>query len=270
MNYIKNRSNAPIGVFDSGLGGLTVVREIRKVLPREDIIYFGDLARLPYGIKSERQVIEFSKQNASFLLEKGVKALVVACNTSASASLNILKRLYSAPIIDVIVPTAEEAVKRTHSGRIGVIGTQATISSKAYEKAIKRARKDAVIFSGVCSLFVPLVEEGRLAGPIARSVANEYLKDFGRKRIDVIILGCTHYPLLKGVIRGAVGKDVELIDSAPSTVLRLKSELRERGLLAERKRGTLKIFVSDRPRNFIKVGERFLGRKMDSVKLVRL
>lgn len=266
-SYPKNRQ--PIGVFDSGLGGLTVVREIRQRLPHEDIIYFGDIARLPYGIKSKEQILKFSFENARFLLKKKVKAIVVACNSSASASYGQLKEKLPIPVVDVILPAAAEAFQITKTGRIGLIATQATIASQAYEKALGRFGKIKV-FSKACPLFVPIVEEGWLAGPITRQIAKKYLQPLAAHKMDTLILGCTHYPMLHSVIQQTVGRKVRLIDSAGPTVDKLASLLIKNGLSYPAKRkGKLAVYVSDLPRNFRRIGERFLGEKLNQIKVVR-
>jgi len=261
-----------IGVFDSGLGGLTVVRAIQRALPSENICYFGDIARLPYGIKSEKQIIEFSKQNSEFLIRKRIKALVVACNSSSSASLSALKKNYSLPIVDVISPAAQLACEVTTSQRVGVIGTTATIESNAYKKAIHKVSPKIKVFQAACPLFVPLVEFGWRDHPVAEPVVRDYLKPLLRSKIDTLILGCTHYPLLHKVIKRVVGKRVALIDSAPSTTRSLVDILNRRNLLngENAKKGKLQIFVSDLPRNFLKIGQRFLGQPINHIKTVSL
>ncbi len=261
----------PIGVFDSGLGGLTVVREILKQLPHENIIYFGDLARLPYGIKSKRQIADFSRENTEFLIERRVKAIVIACNSSASAAGSELRRDYDIPILDVIRPAAREALRLSSKKRIGVIGTSATITSRAYENILKSMETKVQVFVQACPLFVPLVEEGMLGGEIANAVIEQYVKPLVQKKIDALILGCTHYPLLKTAIQNYVGKGIELIDSASPTVSDLCALLESQSLLSSSSaKGKLNVFVSDLPQTFLKIGEQFLGKKLANVKLVRL
>lgn len=262
--------NSSIGVFDSGLGGLTVVRKLAKELPAERIIYFGDLARLPYGSKSDEQIRDFSVQNTEFLLKRKVKAVVIACNSSASAAFWFLKGRYKIPIIDVMQPAAREAAKATRSNRIGVIGTQATISSRAYERAIAQANPNAQVFAAACPLLVPIVEEGILNGELVEMVLKRYLKPLLKHRIDTLVLGCTHYPLLRSAIRKVVGPKVQLIDSAPPAVHELKRVLREQGALRrEKKGGGLEVFASDFSKNFFDVAKRFLGYRLKRVKIVR-
>lgn len=260
----------PIGVFDSGLGGLTVVRELRRQLPGESIVYFGDIARLPYGTKSREQIRRFSLENTEFLLRRGVKALVIACNSSSSAAFRVLKRRFSIPIVSVIEPAVEESLRRTRNKIIGVIGTAATVESRVYEEALKKREPKAQVFAQSCPLFVPLVEEGWLNGGVTDRVIAKYLSPLIEKRIDTLILGCTHYPLLVEEIRNFVGPEVELVDSAEPTVRQLASLLEKGNLLRDRRRGTtFQIFTSDLPRNFISIGERFLGEKLPQIKVVR-
>lgn len=266
---LQPSKDQPIGVFDSGLGGLTVAREIRNQLPQEHVIYYGDLARLPYGIKSKQQIIRFSCENTEFLLEHRVKALVVACNSSASASISVLKKRYPVTVVDVIEPAARRAVRFSFTKRIGIIGTQATIESGAYEKILKKLDPHIQIFPQACPLLVPLVEEGWINGKITSAVIRTYLNDFVRKKIDTLILGCTHYPLLHEAIQACLGPKVVLVDSAAPTVYHLQQRLSRLGLLSDRlERGKLQIFVSDLPRKFIATGERFLGCRLDHVKVV--
>lgn len=267
----ENRaSGRPIGVFDSGLGGLTVVRELRRLLPAESIVYFGDTARQPYGIKSREQIQAFSIRNTLFLMKHKVKAVVVACNSSSSAAYPFLKRSFSIPIIDVIEPAARSAVHATRTGRIGVIATQSTVASGAYGRALKKINPDVTVFQEACPLLVPLVEEGRLRGEITEKIVDGYLAPLRRNRFDTLILGCTHYPLLSGVIRKKLGPRINLIDSAAPTVESLFRVLNQKKLICGgRAPGSLKIFVSDRPRNFVRVGEDFLGEKLRHFKVVR-
>jgi glutamate racemase len=260
----------PIGVFDSGLGGLTVVRELRRLLPDESIVYYGDIARLPYGTKSGSQIRRFSVENTEFLLKKGVKALVIACNSSSSAAFQALKRRFPIPIVSVIEPAVEESLRRTRNKRIGVIGTPATIESRVYEDALGRKDPAVQVFAKSCPLFVPLVEEGWLNGGVTERVIAKYLSPLVERGIDTLILGCTHYPLLTDEIRDFVGPKVKLVDSAAPTVKQLASLLEKKGLLCQGKRRLrFQIFTSDLPRNFIHVGERFLGERLPPIKVVR-
>lgn len=264
---MKNKK--PIGVFDSGLGGLTVVKELIKALPYEDIIYFGDTARVPYGTKSKKTIEKFSCQNVLFLIKEGVKLIVVACNTSSSLALTLLKRTFKIPIIGVIEPGAMQAVSKTVSGRIGIIGTRATISSGVYQKALTAYGEKIKVFATSCPLFVPLVEEGWLNGDITKAVAVRYLEPLIDKGIDTLILGCTHYPLLKKTIGKIIGPEVRLIDSAEAVACNVKDVLEKKGLnfVGERK-SKYRFFVSDEPRIFLKEGSKFLGTTITNIKRV--
>jgi glutamate racemase len=256
-----------IGVFDSGVGGLTVVRELLKRLPNEDIIYFGDTARLPYGIKSKPTIIRFSLENTLFLLKHNVKIIVVACNSSSSAALPFLAQHFSIPIIGVISPGAKEAVARTKNKRIGVIGTQATINSNVYQLQIKRLNPRIRVFSRACPLFVPLVEEGWFKEGITRDVARRYLLPLKKAGVDTLILGCTHYPLLKSVIRDVMGKAVSLIDSSEQVARQAEQVLAIEGMLQRKKRKSKNIFyVSDEPDAFKRLAKSFLGVDIKSVR----
>lgn len=263
-------SRRPIGVFDSGVGGLTIVSELRRRMPNESLIYFGDIARLPYGIKSKEQIQRFSLENTHFLLKKGVKAVVIACNSSSSAAYSLIRRNFRVPVLDVITPAVEEALRMTRNGRIGVIGTQATVDSRAYTRSLLRRKPSLKIFSLACPLFVSLVEAGWMSGKITADIIRHYLAPMKRRGVDTLILGCTHYPLLKREIASVMGRRVELIDSAGPCVESLSALLGDKGLLNRSgARGPLKIFVSDLPRNFVKVGERFLREPLREVKVVR-
>ncbi len=269
LKYQSRRDRA-IGVFDSGLGGLTVVREIRKKLPHEKIVYFGDIARLPYGIKSTDQIREFSAQNTEFLLKQGIKALVIACNSSSSAAFRYLKKNYPIPIVDVIEPAADLAAQTTVNKRVGIIGTQATIASGAYERALKSKLQGVKVYSNACPLLVSLVEEGILNEKLTEIALARYLNGMVGRGIDTLVLGCTHYPLLSKAIRRVAGKKVRLIDSAPPAVERLTRILKAGNLLADASQaGSLRIFVSDLPRNFILIGARFLGMPLRGVRVAR-
>lgn len=263
-------SRRPVGVFDSGVGGLTIVRAMRKMLPNEPIVYFGDMARLPYGTKSKEQILAYSIQNTLFLLKHKVKTVVVACNSSSSAAYSFLKRNFNLPIIDVIVPAAESAVEVSKTGRIGVIATQATIDSGAYEKALRRLNPRLQIVTGSCPLFVPLVEEGWLGGEITEKIAYTYLKPLIRRKIDTLILGCTHYPLLRSAIEKVLPPRVRIVDSVFPAVQKLADILEKKELhYPTLKKGDLKIYISDKPRNFVKVSEKFLGEKLNHIEIVR-
>jgi glutamate racemase len=256
----------PIGVFDSGIGGLTVVRELFQQLPGEQIVYFGDTARVPYGTKSEQTVQKFALQDAQFLVQQGVKLIVVACNTVSSNSLGLLTKRISVPIEGVIEPGARAAVEATRSGRIGVIGTDSTVASRAYERALKHHRDDLQIFARSCPLFVPLAEEGWIEDEVTLQVAERYLTPLKRCEVDTLVLGCTHYPLLKSVIGQVMGRGVTLIDSATATAASVKAILEREDLGRTRDAPPEHHFyVTDMPRRFGEVGERFLGSSLANV-----
>ncbi|HET9870740.1 MAG TPA: glutamate racemase [bacterium] len=258
----------PIGVFDSGLGGLTVVQAIHRELPREKLAYFGDTARIPYGTKAPETIIRYSRQIVRFLLEREkVKAVVVACNTSSAWALPTLRREFKVPILGVVEPGAATAVSVTRNGRIGVIGTEGTIASKAYPAAIRALAPKARVFAQACPLFVPLVEEGKVAGPLAEAVAREYLRPLLRARVDTLLLGCTHYPLLRRTLSKVAGKRVRIVDSAEETARSLHRNLEARGIeLAGHGGGTY--YVSDLSRKFKAQAQRFLGRGVPKVEKV--
>ena len=259
----------PIGVFDSGVGGLTVVGQLTEMLPKESIIYFGDTARVPYGTKSKATVTKFSVENVEFLMKHDVKMIVVACNTVSALCLEFLKRCFRVPIIGVIEPGAKGALSATRNNKVGVIGTCATIRSCAYEKTIKRLNPRISVYSRNCTLFVPLVEEGWLDSEVTRQVARTYLGPLKKKGIDTLILGCTHYPLLKGVLAKVMGPDIVLIDSAKEVARCAREVLDANGLLNNSgARPKYRFFVSDEPERFARIGERFLRKKIACVKRV--
>lgn len=256
----------PIGVFDSGIGGLTVVKHLSTGLPNEHIVYFGDTARVPYGSKSNATVIEYSIQDTNFLLHKNVKIVVVACNTASSIALPDLQKKFKVPVIGVILPGANLAVNKTQNGKIGVIGTRATINNQAYSKAIKKINNKIEVFEKACPLFVPLAEEGWTHHRATYEIAEEYLKELREKEIDTLVLGCTHYPILADVIQEVIGSNVKLIDSGVATAEVIKSEIHKSGLQsASTVQGNLDLFVSDIPTKFQEVAELFLGKAVKAV-----
>ena len=260
--------NNPIGVFDSGLGGLTVVKELVRQLPREHIVYYGDTARVPYGTKSKEAIIRFSHENTRVLLKRNVKMVVVACNTSSSYALVQLRKHFHLPIVGVIDPGARKAAEVTRNKKIGVIATPATVNSRSYARAIARCDRAIKVSSQACPLFVTLVEEGWLRKPVTTAVAREYLGPLRRSGIDTLVLGCTHYPLLKGVLREVMGARVTLVDSATEVAAEVKRILRERHLLRTsggRARHTF--LISDRPQQFEKTAREFLGYNIKAVKI---
>ncbi|MFA6320488.1 MAG: glutamate racemase [Candidatus Omnitrophota bacterium] len=257
----------PIGIFDSGVGGLTVVGKIQEMLPNENLVYFGDTARVPYGTKSKETVTKFSVENVEFLMEHNVKLVIVACNTASSLSLDFLKRCFRVPVIGVIGPGARQAVSVTRNNRIGVIGTNATVSSGAYEKAVKKISPRYSVFTQACPLFVPLVEEGWDDKDVTKTVTQIYLKPLKGKRVDTLIMGCTHYPILKNVLKKVMGPGVVLVDSANEVAKEARDILDASGLLnASKKAGDHRFFVSDEPNRFVRIGEKFLKRKIKCVK----
>lgn len=227
---MNDRCKAPIGVFDSGVGGLTVVREIMRNLPEENLVYFGDTARVPYGSKSKETVLRFSRQIIRFLQTKDVKAIVVACNTASAYALEEVKKELDIPIIGVVKPGARVACAVSQKKRIGVIGTEATVSSGIYTSFIQKQDPDIQVFGKACPLFVPLVEEGWLKDSVTYEVAGRYLKELMEKDIDALILGCTHYPLLRSTVREIVGESVTLVNPAYETARELKQLLQKKGL----------------------------------------
>ena len=229
---IENRKAAPIGVFDSGIGGLTVTREIMRQLPDENIVYFGDTARVPYGSKSKENIIRFSRQIVRFLKTRHVKAIVVACNTASALALDTLRQETDIPVMGVVEPGARAAVRETRNGKIGVIGTEATIRSEMYTQVIRRMLPDAEVIGNPCPLFVPLVEEGFAKHKIAEEVIDIYLSELRKTDIDTMILGCTHYPLLRSRIMEYFGDAVHIVNPAYETALELKSLLTKMDLLS--------------------------------------
>jgi glutamate racemase len=264
-----------IGIFDSGVGGLTVAKEIIRQLPNENIVYFGDTARVPYGIKSRQTVIRLSIESILFLLKQDVKLICVACNTASSFALPVIKDHFRVPIIGVITPGVKEAVYATQNKRIGVIGTKGTVKSRTYELEIKQLDPKAKVTAVACPLFVPFVEEGWLNGEVVLSVAKKYLKPLRDAGVDTVILGCTHYPLLKPVIQKVLGKNVVLIDSAKQVAFEVKKILasedmlnRSRGGKPACRTGRHKFYVSDNPEWFSSLAQRFLGKKITNVRKV--
>ena len=267
---MSTRADFPIGVFDSGVGGLTVVRALMQRLPQESIIYFGDTARVPYGVKSVETIGHFSTQIAEFLLEKQVKLLIVACNTMAAVASRTIQDLSPVPVLDVIDAGARNAVAVTRNQRIGVIGTLTTIHSGAYDRAIHTLNAHVSILSQACPLFVPLVEEGWLNHPVTRMTAVEYLTPLLDAGIDTLVLGCTHYPLLWDLLQEVVGPDVVLVDSA-DTMATLARERLAAASLANTGSvpAVYQFYVTDVPQRFQQIGERFLGRTLEHVHVVQ-
>ncbi|OGF14650.1 MAG: glutamate racemase [Candidatus Eisenbacteria bacterium RBG_16_71_46] len=259
----------PIGVFDSGIGGLTAVHELFRVLPSESIVYFGDTARLPYGSKSKETVTRFSLEIATFLVRRNIKCLVVACNTSSSHALDALQRRFEIPVIGVIEPSVRAALASSPGGRIGVVGTLATVGSGAYPAAIEKRLPGANVIARACPLFVPLVEEGWLDHPVTRMVAEEYLVELRNGHLESLILGCTHYPLIAPLIAEIMGPVVRLIDSGAEAARATAELLAERGQLAAGP-PSHHVYLSDEPRrrSFSRIARAFLGRELPPVTVV--
>ncbi len=263
-------SENPIGVFDSGIGGLTVVGELIKILPYENIVYFGDTARVPYGNKSADVVRGYAAQDTKFLVSIGVKMIVVACNTASALAMDVVRAHSNVPAIGVIDPTVQEAVRLAGELGIGVIGTLSTINSCAYSSAIKQANPSLNIITKACPLFVPLAEEGLFEHPVADLMSREYLSGFPG-RIDVMILGCTHYPLLKGPISRSLGGKIKLLDSGEVTARAVRELLTAGNLLnSRRSKPRYEFYVSDFPQKFNEIAERFLGRELEFVRKVQI
>ncbi len=262
---------SPIGIFDSGVGGLTVVSELFRILPREDIIYFGDTAHLPYGSKSKEAVTRFSLNIVNFLKAQKVKIIIVACNTASSFALSTLREKIDLLVIGVIEPGAQAAIDSTRNFKIGIIGTEGTIKSRAFEEALKKINRNVKVFSQACPLFVPLVEEGWLDEPETSQIAEKYLSPLKDKGIDTLILGCTHYPLLKELLSRIMGQGVSLIDTAEATAKAVKKSLGEKNLLRKvNHKPVYKFFVSDDPEKFLQLGMRFLGKGIDKAERIDL
>ncbi len=254
-------SSAPIGVFDSGLGGLTTVRELRRLLPGEDIVYFGDTGRVPYGTRSVDTIVEYAKQDIAFLLSQKVKYIIAACGTVSSTLPTDITHRLPVPYLGVVPSAARAAAAATRTGRIGVIGTPATIQSRSYEKTLRALVPDAQITATPCPLFVPLVENGYFDrdNPVTRLVAQDYLKDVRTAGVDTLILGCTHYPLISPILGDLMGPDVTLIDPGREAARTAHSWLAARGLLRSGEKGTARYFVSDSTDSFRQLADWFLG-----------
>ena len=264
--------DAPIGVFDSGVGGLTVAREIMRQIPDERIVYFGDTARVPYGSKSPNTIIRYSRQIIRFLRTKNVKAIVVACNTASAFALETIKPELDIPIIGVVKPGAKVAAQTTQNGKIGVIGTEGTIRSEIYTKTIHRENKDAQVMGRACPLFVPLVEEGWIKDPVTVAVAERYLQPFKESDIDTLILGCTHYPLLRSTVREIMGEGVNLVNPAYETAVELRRLLSEQGIANDGKiqnrEEKYQFYVSDAAEKFMQFANSILPYDIEQTQLI--
>lgn len=274
MNENEVIHNAPIGVFDSGVGGLTVAREIMRQLPDERIVYFGDTARVPYGSKSPETITRYSRQIVRFLQTQQVKAIVIACNSVSACSLEALKEETELPIIDVVRPGAKTALETTRNGKIGVIATEATVSSGIYKRYIEESDKSVSTISKACPLFVPLVEEGLWEDPVTDEIARRYLSDLIDRDIDTLILGCTHYPLIRSTVGRIMGEKVSLVNPAYETARALKLLLEKKGLESEKKPGPgtelYRFFVSDAADKFKKFANSILPYGILSAKVINI
>ncbi len=261
-------ARSSIGVFDSGLGGLTVFKALARRMPEESLVYFGDTAHVPYGSKSPEAIARYSTAVARFLAARGIKLLVVACNTSSAWALPAIRRAVKVPVIGVVEPGARAALAVTRGGRIGIIGTEATVKSGAYPKALKALTRRVTASSQACPLFVPLVEEGWWSGPVVAQIARRYCAPLKAAKVDTLILGCTHYPYLKPVLGRVMGPRVRLIDSAEETAAETQRVLAELGLRAPQgRRGRREFFASDAPQRFARLGRRMLGGAVAGVRL---
>lgn len=261
----------PIGVFDSGVGGLTVLREIMEMMPYEDVIYFGDTARIPYGSKSEQTVKKFAYQCAKFLYDKGVKTIVIACNTASAVAIDYLKDRFDIPVIGVIEPGARGAVEATKNGRIGVIGTYATIGSSAYQNKIMEKMPEAEIVGIPCPLFVPIVEEGWEYSEVAHLTARQYLIELMEHDVDSLVLGCTHYPILRHTIGQVLGERVRLVNPAFETAKELKETLRENNMTKnDFVKAVYRYYVSDAPEKFRRIGGNFLKKEIELLEEIQI
>ncbi len=256
----------PIGVFDSGVGGLTVCRKIMETLSAESIVYLGDTARVPYGSKSPKTVIRYAQACANLLIRQNIKLLVIACNTASAFALNTLRSQLPIPVLGVIEPGARAACNCSESGRIGVIGTRGVVGSKIYTRTIQNIRPDTHVYGVACPLFVPFAEEGWVEGAVFKQVAKTYLEELIQKDIDTLVLGCTHYPLLRNTIADVMGPEIRLVDSAEETARAVMLTMKhERLLVQDDKPGSHRFLVSDDPEGFSRVGARFFGHELDEI-----
>lgn len=261
----------PIGIFDSGVGGLTVVKEVMETLPHESVVYFGDTARVPYGSKSKKTVTRFSVQIIKFLLTQDVKAIIIACNTVSSNSIVELRELFpNIPILEVVGPGVQMALETTKTGKIGVVGTQATISSQKYPELLLGRNKDLKVYGKACPLFVPLVEDGWASHVVAYEVAKEYLKPLLEQEIDSLVLGCTHYPMLTETLKKVVGEQVELINPAEEAARQMREILNKNNISAHNKVPQYKFYVSDSEERFREMAQIFLSKPIRQVETIAI
>lgn len=271
LNSASRNPDLPIGIFDSGVGGLTVFRAIERRLPNESLIYLGDTARIPYGTRSVETVQRYAMEDAAFILAQNVKTLVIACNTASALAANLLRKKFDLPILGGIRPGARRAVAATRNGQIGVIATEATVASGAYERAMRDLRTGLEIISRPCPLFVPLAEEGWVKHPVTRQVAEEYLAELRSTPVDTLVLGCTHYPILRPVIEAVLGDRLTYIDTGEAVADEVAALLESEGLLRQsRESRTEEFYVTDSATRFRRVAELFLGRPLDAVTPVEL
>jgi len=264
-------SEAPIGIFDSGVGGLTVFRALERRLPNESLIYLGDTGRVPYGTRSVETVRRYALEDAAFILSKDVKTIVIACNTASALASNYLRERISIPVMGVIRAGARRAIESTRSGYVGVIATEATVASGAYERAMLAMREGLEIISRACPLFVPLAEEGWINHPVTRQVAEEYLAELKASHIDTMVLGCTHYPILRPIIDQVMGDHISYVDSGEAVADEVARLLEEKSLLRKGDSPrTAEFYVTDSAARFRRVAELFLGRPLESVNTVEL
>lgn len=255
-----------IGIFDSGVGGLTVFKSVREYFPNEDIIYFGDTARVPYGPKSKHTVINYSIQNTRFLIQQNIKLLIIACNTSSAVAIPYLQKMTNIPVIGVIVPGAEQAISLTKTGKIGIIGTEGTINSNAYKDELLRLDSSLEIYSQACPLFVSLVEEGWLEKEVTNLIIEDYLAVFKEKGVDTLILGCTHYPVLKPAINRYFSGEVNLVDSSIAIIKHIENHIS----LSKNQTGKDLFYVSDNEEKFVRIASMILEKKVENLKKVNL
>lgn len=261
----------PIGIFDSGIGGLTVLRELRRIISGENYLYFGDTGRVPYGNKGKHTVTRYSVEIANYMLMNyDIKALVVACNTASSLAVDGLNQLYRIPVFEVVSPAVVKAARETKNGKIGVIGTSSTIRSNTYKRMIKAQNSKIKIYQKACPLFVPLVEEGWVDHPVTGDIVIEYLSHLKRSGVDTLILACTHYPFMRGRIETYLGEHVAIIDSAVNVAIEVEKYLRSEGLTRSGRGGDIAYLVTDDPEKFKEHGERLLGEKLSNVAQVTL
>jgi glutamate racemase len=269
MSTSASLSAQPIGAFDSGVGGLTVVQAMRRLLPAEDILYLGDTARVPYGNKSPETIVRYSRENLAYLRNHGVKAVVVACNTASAHALATLQKEADIPVIGVIAPGVEAALAATRNQRVGIIGTQGTIQSEAYQNLLRQSHPGIVITAVAAPLLVSLVEEDWLAHPATQLILEEYVAPMKAARVDTVVLACTHYPLLKSLAQRILGPDVVLVDSAQNAAAALARKLASDQLGRPGKQaGQITVCVTDLPAQFSRLAERFLGQKIKAIRQV--